>query len=86
VLFDAGLDRISRILVLGDPGIATWTMLEHLRTLGIELLERPRSATPPAVRVDLVIVGWAGPSDAPSPDLLDYHARGISVLLVHRRT
>jgi hypothetical protein len=61
-------------------------MLEHLRSLGVELLERPRSAPVPAVRVDLVIVGWAGPSDAPTPDLLDYHARGISLLLIHRRT
>jgi Kef-type K+ transport system membrane component KefB len=86
VLYDAGLDRISRILVLGDPGSSTWTMLEHLRSLGVELLERPRSAAVPAVRVDLVIVGWAGPTDAPTPDLLDYHARGISLLLIHRRT
>jgi Kef-type K+ transport system membrane component KefB len=86
VLFDASLDRISRILVLGDPGTSTWAMLEHLRSHGVELLERPRSAPVPAVRVDLVIVGWAGPSDAPTPDLLDYHARGISLLLIHRRT
>jgi Kef-type K+ transport system membrane component KefB len=86
VLFDASLDRISRILVLGDPGTSTWAMLERLRSLGVELLERPRSAAVPAVRVDLVIVGWAGPSDAPTPDLLDYHARGISLLLIHRRT
>jgi Kef-type K+ transport system membrane component KefB len=86
VLFDAGLDRISRILVLGDPGACTWAILEHLRTLGIELVERPRAVAPLACRVDLVIVGVAGPDDAPSPDLLDYHARGISLLLVHTRT
>lgn len=86
VLFDAGLDRISRILVLGDPGPATRALLEHLRAQGIELLERPRTAAPPAVRVDLVIVGVSGESDAPTPDLVDYHARGISLLLIHRRT
>lgn len=85
VLFDAGLDRISRILVLGDPGAATRALLEHLRAQGIELLERPRTAAPPAVRVDLVVVGLAGLDHAPTPDLLDYHARGISLLLVHQR-
>jgi Kef-type K+ transport system membrane component KefB len=86
VLYDAGLDRIARILVLGDPGAPTVALLEHLRARGIELLERPRTAAPPAVRVDLVIVALASPSDAPTPDLLDYHARGISLLLIHKRT
>jgi hypothetical protein len=90
VLFDAGIDRISRILVLGDPGAPTSVLLQHLRAQGIELLERPRTAAAPAVRVDLVVIGVSAPSqdpsDTPPPDLLDYHARGISLLLIYRRT
>jgi Kef-type K+ transport system membrane component KefB len=85
VLFDAGLDRIAKILVIGDPGAPTRWLLERLRGLGVELFEHPHSAPPSSIRPDLVVVGLASPQDAPSPDLLDYHARGISVLLIHKR-
>jgi hypothetical protein len=86
VLFDAGLDRVSRILVLGDPGAPTWALLERLRTLGIELIERPRTVAPLAGRVDLVVVGMDGSDGEPSPELLDYIARGISLLSIYKRS
>lgn len=88
ILFDAGLDRVARVLVVDAPGrdAAVQAVGERLRAAGAELhSERAEQlARRGGRRVDLVVFGLS--SGAPEPATLDacldLHARGISLLLI----
>lgn len=94
VLFDAGLERIARVLVVVDPRApepALLALAERLRASGAELNVEPIPAGGTAGlarraghRVDLALLALAeGESDAAGLDAcLDLHARGISLVLV----
>jgi Kef-type K+ transport system membrane component KefB len=90
VLFDAGLERLDRVLLLGSPEQDDRVLLDlgrRLRECGVELVtgEHPRSV---GRRFDLVVLALdehAEPARARLDACLDLHARGVSLLIVRTR-
>ncbi|MFV8754864.1 cation:proton antiporter [Nannocystaceae bacterium ST9] len=94
VLFDAGLDRLARVLVLAgasERDRAALALAERLREAGIELVR----ASPDELgrlarrRFDLVVLAFDELAESARERLdacLDLHARGTSLLLVRSRS
>jgi hypothetical protein len=90
VLFDAGLDRLDRLLMIASPSERDHALLDlvrRLREAGVEVVTREQPG-PHGRRFDLVVLALdehAEPARARLDACLDLHARGVSLLLVRSR-
>lgn len=89
VLFDAGLDRLARVLMIASPSEPDRTLLDlarRLRESGVEVIIDEQQGL--GRRFDLVMLALdehAEPARARLDACLDLHARGVSLLLVRTR-